>query len=156
MGTFQVVPAAYLLLLRELADGTEALLQLRGPGASYMSGHWACGAAGHVEYGESVAAAAAREAEEELGITVDPVALEPICAVQRTEPGNPDPIEQRVDFFLVAREWRGEPSIREPAKCLELRWCRLSDLPQPVVPHEREVLERLAVGRVPPVLSLGF
>ena len=156
MGHFQVIPAAYLLLVREQAGRAEVLLQLRGPGASYMSGHWACGAAGHIEYAESVAAAAAREAHEELGIGVDPSAIDPLCAVQRTEPGNPDPVEQRVDFFVTSRQWSGEPRIREPEKCLELRWCRLDELPDPVVPHERHVLERLASGRVPPVISLGF
>lgn len=156
MGHFQVVPAAYLLLLRDTPDGAEVLLQLRGPGASYMSGHWACGAAGHVEYGESVAAAAAREAHEELGIGVDATVVEPLCAVQRTQPGNPDPVEQRVDFFTTTRQWSGEPHIREPDKCLELRWCPLGELPDPVVPHERLVLEHLATGQVPPVISLGF
>jgi 8-oxo-dGTP diphosphatase len=156
VGHFQVVPAAYLLLLRDSAGGTEVLLQLRGPGASYMSGHWASGAAGHVEYGESVAVAAAREAREELGIDVDPAVVEPLCAVQRTDPGNPDPIEQRVDFFVTSRQWSGEPHVREPDKCLELRWCRLTELPDLVVPHEHHVLERLARGQVPPVVSLGF
>ncbi len=156
MDHFQVIPAAYLLLQRGDGDATEVLLQLRGPATSYMSGHWASGAAGHVEYGESVAAAASREAAEELGIEVSPGDIEPLCAVQRSEPGNPDPVEQRVDFFTTARRWTGEPQIQEPGKCLELRWCRLDDLPEPVVPHELHVLQRLAATDVPPVISLGF
>ena len=158
---FQVVPAAYVLLQRpsERASGTrasEVLLQLRGAGASYMPHHWASGAAGHVEYGESVAVAAAREAAEELGIGLDPADLRPLCALQRTEPGNPDPIEQRVDFFLLAERWTGEPTVQEPAKCERLGWFALDDLPSPLVPHEEHVLRLLARGEVPPVLSLGF
>jgi 8-oxo-dGTP diphosphatase len=156
VGHFQVIPAAYLLMLRGSGRATEVLLQLRGPDASYMSGHWASGAAGHVEYAESVAAAAAREAREELGIEVDPADVAPLCAVQRTEPGNPDPVEQRVDFFVTTRRWAGEPAIQEPGKCLELRWCPLGELPEPVVPHEQAVLHRLAAGNVPPLISLGF
>jgi 8-oxo-dGTP pyrophosphatase MutT (NUDIX family) len=156
VSSFQVVPAAYLLLLRGEADDTEVLLQLRGPGASYMSGHWAAGAAGHIEYGESVAVAAAREAREELGVEVRPGDIEPLCTMQRTEPGNPNPIEQRVDFFVTSRRWSGEPTIQEPGKCLELRWCRFGELPDPVVPHERHVLEQYAHGRVPPIISQGF
>ena len=54
MNRFQVIPAAYLLLTRGEGDDLEVLLQLRGPGTSYMPGHWASGAAGHVELGESV------------------------------------------------------------------------------------------------------
>lgn len=156
MSSFQVVPAAYLLLLRGEVEDAEVLLQLRGPGTSYMSGHWACGAAGHIEYGESVAVAAAREAREELGVEVRADDIEPLCSLQRTEPGNPDPIEQRVDFFVTSRRWSGEPRVQEPDKCLELRWCRLGDLPDPVVPHERHVLEHYARGQVPPIISLGF
>ncbi len=121
-----------------------------------MADHWACGAAGHIEYGESVATAAAREAAEELGITVDPVDLTPLCVLQRTRPGDRDPIEQRVDFFLRARRWSGDPSIQEPDKCQELRWCSPQALPDPVVPHEARVLNALSEGALPAFLSLGF
>ena len=154
---FQVVPAAYVLLRRPSdRTGFEVLLQLRGAGASYMPHHRASGAAGHVEYGESVAVAAAREAAEELGIGLDPADLRPLCTLQRTEPGNPDPIEQRVDFFLLAERWTGDPSVQEPAKCERLAWFALDELPSPLVPHEEHVLRLLAAGEVPPVLSLGF
>ena len=71
------------MLLRGSGEETEVLLQLRGPGASYMVGRWACGAAGHVELGESVAAAAAREAREELGIELDLHAVTPLTTLQR-------------------------------------------------------------------------
>ena len=37
----------------------------------------------------------------------------------------------------------GEPRIVEPDKCAELRWCPLDALPDPVVPHERIVLDGL-------------
>jgi 8-oxo-dGTP pyrophosphatase MutT (NUDIX family) len=156
---FQVIPAAYLVLIRggsEHPEELEVLLQLRGPEASYMAGHWACGAAGHIEYGESAATAVAREAAEELGIVLVAEDLTPLVTLQRTVPGCADPVEQRVDFFLTTRRWSGEPTVQEPGKCSELRWCRLSALPEPMVPHEREVLRRLAAGRMPPLLSLGF
>ncbi len=64
---FVVVPAAYVLLLRGEGPGTEVLLQLR-QGVDFMDGHWASGAAGHVERGETAYDAARREAHEELGI----------------------------------------------------------------------------------------
>lgn len=153
---FQVVPAAYLLLLRGEGGALEVLLQLRGPGTSYLPGHWATAAAGHVELGESVYVAAAREAAEELGIDVDPAAMQPLCAMQRTLPGVTDPLEQRVDYFLTARAWSGAPSIQEPDKCIELRWCRPRSLPDPMVPHEARVLGLLAAGQVPPIVTYGF
>ncbi len=156
MTRFQVIPAAYLLLVRGEGDDFEVLLQLRGPGAGYLPGHWASGAAGHVEQGESVFVAAAREAAEELAIQVAPSDIGPLCAVQRTVPGCDDPVEQRADYFLTTRRWTGEPTIQEPAKCVELRWCRPGALPEPMVPHERVVLGLLAEGSVPPIISIGY
>lgn len=153
---FTVVPAAYLLLLRGTGPDLEVLLQLRGAATSFMAGHWASGAAGHVEYGESAAAAAVREAEEELGVGVAVEDVEPLCAMQRTLPGCADPVEQRVDFFLTTRRWTGEPTRREPEKCAELGWYRPSEPPHPMVPHEGELLQLLATGSVPPIVSVGF
>ena len=42
---FQVVPAAYLALLRGPEEAPEVLLQLRS-GTGFMDGWWACAAAG--------------------------------------------------------------------------------------------------------------
>jgi 8-oxo-dGTP diphosphatase len=155
-GRFQVVPAAYLLLLRGQGAGLEVLLQLRGDGTSYLPRHWATAAAGHVEYGESVQVAAAREAAEELGVVVEPADLEPLCAMQRTLPGVADPVEQRVDYFLTTRRWRGAPAIQEPDKCLALAWCSPAELPEPMVPHEGYLLGLLASGDVPAIVTYGF
>jgi 8-oxo-dGTP diphosphatase len=153
---FAIVPAAYLLLMRGEGDDLEVLLQLRGPGLSFRPGHWATAAAGHVEPGESAFAAAAREALEELGVVVDPDDLSPLCAMQRTQPGVSDPLEQRVDFFFTARTWSGEPEVREPDKCSALAWHRPSALPEPMVPHEQTLLGLLATGEVPAVVTYGY
>lgn len=148
--SFVVVPASYVYLLRDdETRGTEVLLQLRA-GTPYMDGHWAAAAAGHVERGETAFAAAQREATEELGITEVDLSFE--FTMQRTQGG--EPIDERVDFFFTARSWTGEPRIVEPHKCAELRWCPLSDLPEPVVPHEAFALSRL--GTEERYLTYGF
>jgi 8-oxo-dGTP diphosphatase len=138
---FALVPASYVYLLRDGADGTEVLLQRRGP-VPYMPDHWAAAAAGHVEPGETAYDAARREALEELGITDLP--LEFVLTMQRSQFG--PAVEERVDWFFTARSWRGEPRIVEPEKCAELRWCRLDDLPEPMVPHEAHALAHLFAG----------
>ncbi|WP_089775889.1 NUDIX hydrolase [Ruania alba] len=151
---FQVVPAAYLILLRGTDADREVLLQLRR-GTGYRDEHWACAAAGHVEAGESVVAAVLREAGEELGITVDAAALEPLTTMHRTH-ANQQPIDERVDFFFVCRHWSGRPRTMEPAKSAGLEWCRLDDLPVPVVPHELQVLRAVRDGTVTPIVTHGF
>lgn len=148
---FVVVPAAYLYLLRPGPAGTEVLLQRRGD-VPFMAGHWAAGAAGHVEYGETAFDAVAREAQEEIGITG--VELTFVTSMQRTAGG--EPIDERVDFFFTAHLWSGEPRIMESAKATDLGWFPLSTLPSPMVPHEAMVLGLLARGAVPPYLTFGF
>ncbi len=147
-----VVPAAYVYLLREGASGREVLLQLR-EGTGFMDGHWAAAVAGHVERGESVYVAAAREAAEEVGVR--DLVLEPWCAMQRRRPTG-DPVDERVDYFFTAVTWEGEPRIVEPHKCADLRWFPLDALPDPVVPHERVVLESLRAGATCPIVVHGF
>ena len=152
---FVVVPAAYVFLLREptgeSASGTEVLLQLRR-NTGYMDDHWAAAAAGHVELGETAYAAARREAREELA--VDDLDLAFVTSMQRTQ--GDVPIEQRIDFFFTARHWSGEPRIVEPEKCADLRWYPLPSLPDPVVPHELQVLDALRTGTTTPYSTYGF
>ena len=148
---FTVVPAAYVFLLRDGEGGTEVLLQLR-QNTGFMDDHWAAAAAGHVEKGETAYAAAHREAAEELGI--HGLDLTFVTALQRTR--NDRPIDERIDFFFTARTWTGEPTIAEPDKCAALKWVRLDELPEPVVPHERQVLEGLRAGGVAPYTTHGF
>jgi 8-oxo-dGTP diphosphatase len=150
-GRFVVVPAAYVFLTRGEGDAAEVLLQLRQH-TGYMDDHWAAAAAGHVERGETAIDAAHREAAEE--IAVGDLELEFVTAMQRTR--HDLPIDERIDFFFVARSWSGEPRIVEPEKCAELRWCRLDALPDPVVPHERSVLESLRSGTVTAYSTFGF
>lgn len=177
-GRFQVVPAAYVLLLRpgnglaaradagSPATGSiyltadvyehtadEVLLQLRR-GTGYYDEHWASGAAGHVEAGESVFAAAAREAREELGIEIGEGALHPLTAMHRTH-ANGKAIDERVDFFFSCREWDGTPELQE-AKAAELAWFPLDALPKPIVPHELYVLEKLRAGTLATTVAFGF
>lgn len=157
---FSLVPAAYVILLRESGRGSEVLLQLRR-GTGYMDGHWACGAAGHVESGESATQAVVREAAEEIGIGVAPEDVRPLTVVHRSNDLGGAALEQRVDFFFTARRWSGEPRVAEPGRSAGLRWFALNDLPEPVPPHERAVLNRLAGELdggepVPAITTFGF
>jgi 8-oxo-dGTP pyrophosphatase MutT (NUDIX family) len=150
-GRFVVVPAAYVFLLRGSGDDTEVLLQLRR-NTGYMDDHWAAAAAGHVEQGETAYAAARREALEEIGVT--DLELSFVTSMQRTRSG--EPIDERIDFFFTSRSWSGEPRILEPRKAAALEWCRLTALPDPVVPHERAVLEALRTGTTTAYSTFGF
>lgn len=148
-GRFSVVPAAYVFLV----DGNRVLLQLRA-NTGYYDDWWAASAAGHVEAGESVYAAAAREASEELGLDAASADLEPLTAMHRTAPTGLA-IDQRVDFFFACRRWTGTPALQED-KAVELRWFALDELPERVVHHERFVLDGWRDGTLGAISVFGF
>jgi 8-oxo-dGTP diphosphatase len=156
---FRVVPAAYLILRRD----DHVLLQMRS-NTGYRDDHWAIGAAGHVNEGESVHRAACREAFEELGIEIEESNLEPLTTIHRTNHGTDrldGGLDERVDFFFTSVHWKGKPRIMEPEKASALEWFRLDALPEPVVPHELQVLMALRArlhgnGEVPPIMTHGW
>ncbi|MGH3503404.1 MAG: NUDIX hydrolase [Nocardioidaceae bacterium] len=147
---FRVVPAAYVVLRRD----DEVLLQLR-QNTGYMDDHWAAAAAGHVELGETVQEAAVRETAEELGIAIQVGDLEPLTTMHRTQADHA-PIDERVDFFFGCHRWSGTPRLMEPSKSADLGWFALGSLPEPVVPHELCVLDRLRCDDLPAIVTFGF
>ncbi|MEU8224969.1 NUDIX domain-containing protein [Kribbella sp. NPDC048915] len=149
MDRFRVVPAAYVIVRR----GDEVLLLLRA-NTGYMDGYWAV-PAGHVEQGESVIEAALREVREEVGLEIAAADLVPVTAMHRTG-GNGDPIDERVDFFFLTEKWQGEPRLMEAEKAAGLEWYPLDKLPEPLVPHEKRVLDSLTGDPLPAVIVQGF
>lgn len=125
---FRLVAAVHLLLVR---DGRVLVLRRRNTG--YEDGNYSV-PAGHLDGGETVAAAAAREAGEEVGLALDPATLRVVGVMHRRAE------DERVDFFVAAFDWAGEPANREPAKCDELRWADPAALPANVIPYVRRAI----------------
>ncbi|WP_421015143.1 NUDIX domain-containing protein [Glutamicibacter creatinolyticus] len=120
---------------------SDAVLLQQRRGTGFLDGYWGAAAAGHLENGESAVAAAIREAGEELGVRVREEHLHPLTVLQRPAAVKDQP--GRVDLFFECRTSQGTPETHEPDKAVDLRWFRLDDLPIPVVPHEKVVLEQL-------------
>lgn len=125
---FKMPSAVHLFLLRG-----DAVLLLRRFNTGYEDGSYSV-VAGHLDGGERVEQATVREAREEVGIDLDPAALEVVGVMHRRAD------DERIDWFLTAREWSGEPSNCEPNKCDELRWSPLDDLPENIIPYVRRAL----------------
>jgi 8-oxo-dGTP diphosphatase len=119
---------AYAVLLRG-----DRLLVARRSGVSYADGCWGL-PGGHVEPGETLAVAAAREAEEEVGVGIEPADLEPIGMFRYVEDG-----VDGLDVFFRAGRWTGEP--RPVQDCDDVAWCRPDTLPEPAVPWLAAALE---------------
>ncbi|GAA0969001.1 hypothetical protein GCM10009555_015320 [Acrocarpospora macrocephala] len=110
-----------------LFDGDRVLLGLRHD-TGYADGEWGAMPSGHLDEGESVLAAGAREAREELGIEVGE--LDVVHVMHHRNPG----CASRIGFFLVARSWSGTPINAEPDKCEKIAWFPVSELPANTLP----------------------
>lgn len=132
---FKLISAVHLFLLR----GDKVLL-MRRAGTGYRDG-WYSVVAGHLDGNEQVVDAAIREAREEVGIALRPQDVEVVGVMHRLSD------DERIDFFLAAQQWAGEPAICEPGKCDELRWVRRDALPEKVIPYVARALDNFARGQ---------
>ena len=114
-----------------LFDGPRTLLLLRA-NTGWMDGHWSV-VAGHVDPGESAAAAMCREAREEADIGLAPEHLRLFHVIHRS-PGRPG-TAPRIGFFFTTDHWTGEIRNAEPHKCDALEWFHADALPDAMVPY---------------------
>jgi 8-oxo-dGTP pyrophosphatase MutT (NUDIX family) len=110
------------------------VLLLRRFNTGYADGQYSV-PAGHLDGGETVLGAAAREAQEETGLHLESQDILFSSVMHRIDN------EERVDFFMHIRSWQGEPSNTEPDKCDELRWFTVDALPENVIPYVRRAIQ---------------
>ncbi|WP_041607879.1 NUDIX hydrolase [Tistrella mobilis] len=138
----QIIPAVYLVLM----EG-KRLLMLRRAGTGYMDGYYSL-VAGHLDGGEPLSRAIAREAEEEIGIFIAQEALQLIHVVHTPpEPGDA-PGQERIDFYFKASIFSGEISNCELHKCDDIRWFDIDQLPKNMVPRVAVALDGIFAGTI--------
>lgn len=138
---YKTASAVMLFLVREQNGKREILLQKR-QNTGYADGMWDCGAAGHVEMGETMRMAMIREAAEELGVTLSPADVWFATLTHKTSPDG----TAYVNIFFCAECGEAEPRICEPEKCAELRWFSLDALPENLLEDRRAALENFRRG----------
>ncbi|MET7770282.1 NUDIX domain-containing protein [Nocardia sp. NPDC005366] len=92
---------------------------------------------GHLEAGESVVAALIREAEEEIGVVIEPEDVRFSHVMHNSSSGG------RVAFFFTVTDWQGEPTNREPEKCGALDWFAVDALPDNMIEYCRVAMEHI-------------
>lgn len=111
-------------------DGGNVLLSQRRDRNPMFDGLWHL-PSGKLDAGESVLDAAAREADEEVGVLIDPADLRHVHTIHVNGSG-PEP---RLGLFFETRRWIGEPVNREPDKCAAVSWFPLNDLPERIIEY---------------------
>ncbi len=119
----------------------DQILLSRRLNTGYRDGEYSV-PAGHLDGGETVIAAAVREAQEEIGLQLKAEDIHFAGVIHRLED------DERVDFFVTVGAWSGEPSNNEPDKCDDLRWVGVSSLPDNMVPYVRRAIRNHLEGVV--------
>ncbi|MGW4207343.1 NUDIX domain-containing protein [Lentzea sp. NPDC004789] len=125
-----------------LVRGDRVLLTRRRDTNPLFDGRWHL-PSGKLDAGESVLAAAVREAEEEVGVVLAPEDLRHVHTLHVNGSG----VEPRLGLFFEARRWLGEPANREPEKCSAVRWFPLGALPADLIEYPAAGLAAYAGGR---------
>jgi len=112
----------------------DQILLLRRFNTGFRDGEYSV-PAGHLDGNETVTAAAAREAEEEIGVQIEAGEMAFSSVMHRNEG------DERVDFFVHVRRWQGKPVNAETDKCDELRWTDVNDLPGNIIPYVKRAIQ---------------
>lgn len=134
---FKLKAAVYVLMRR----GEEVLL-LQRKNTGYQDGNYGL-PAGHMDGNELATHAAAREAKEEVGITVDPGDLHLVHTTHRLDTGISS---ERLELYFETQRWNGEPENMEPDKCDNTAWYPIAELPPNTIPLLRHVIQLSSKG----------
>ncbi|HMI09126.1 MAG TPA: NUDIX domain-containing protein [Candidatus Saccharimonadales bacterium] len=135
---FKPYAAVLLFLIKD-----DSILLIRRFNTGWADGSYTV-PSGHIDGNESLTVAAAREAKEEVDVTVRPKDLEFVHVMHRM---HPETMHEYIDSFFVAREWKGEPKVNEPDKCDEVKWFSLDNLPENMIPFVRDVIMSYKSGK---------
>ena len=124
----------HLLFFRD-----DKILLLRRFNTGYRDGEYSI-PAGHVDGNETIRAAAAREAAEEVGVGIEKDDIFFSSVMHRNEG------DERVDFFLFVSAWHGEPVNNEPNKCDDVHWEDIISLPRNTIPYVRQAIQNHLEG----------
>lgn len=136
LGQHFSAPAAVMLLLFREHEGRKQVLLQHRHNVKVLNDLWDTAVTGHVEKGESLREALAREAREELGITIKPGDLRfSSLGHILVRPGF-----TYYNIYFEVQEYAGEPFIAEPDKCDAIGWFDLNELPPDIIPERAQAI----------------
>ena len=134
---FKITPASYLVLMKD-----NKVLLIRRFNTGYEDGNYSM-VAGHLDGQETFIQAIIREAKEEADIDLDEKDLEVAHIMHRYSNSGDIGTRERIDVFIVAKKWAGEPKNMEPNKCDDLNWFPFDQLPDNTIPYIKFALDSI-------------
>ncbi len=141
MSDTEAIPAATLVVIRDLASGPPELVMVERPASMAFAGGMMVFPGGRIDRGDwregsdlldAARTAAARETAEETGLVVDPLSLLPFA---RWRPDNVSHRRFDTFFFIAPAPLDARPLIPQPGECEQALWVSASAM-----------LERIAGG----------
>jgi mutator protein MutT len=135
MDRYQVAVTACLIFIKD-----DKVLLSRRFNTGWNDGQYDL-PSGHIEAGETVREAGAREAKEEVAVTILPTDLKLVHMMHRHGEK-----ADRIECFLRVEKWDGEPFNNEPDKCDDVQWFPLNGLPSNMIAKAKQALEQSLAG----------
>jgi len=122
-----------VLLGKRNEDPVKASSELHGEGTWTMPG-------GKLHFGESFEEGARRELMEEIGIKVEKMKVISISNEIVSD-------AHYVCVGFLCDDFEGEPKIMEPEEIVEWKWFSLDELPTPIFPPSKKIVENYLAKR---------
>lgn len=132
---FNFYAAVYLIIKKE-----NKILLMRRFNTGWMDGMYTL-PAGHIDGNETAQIAMAREAKEEINITILSEDLEILHTIHRKSKDR-----EYFDIFLEAKNYNGEIKNNEENKCDDLKWFDVDSLPENTLSYIKEALNLISKG----------
>lgn len=114
----------------------EDILLMKRKNTGYADGQY-CLPGGHVEANEEIIKALAREAKEEIGITIKSQDMEFYKVLNRKV----NEQQEYIDFIFKAKNWTGKIQNIEKEKCEEIKWINKNKLPANILDFIPKILK---------------
>jgi len=137
MDRFKILATVTILLIKD-----DQILLTRRANTGFFDGFYEC-PSGHIDGKETMKEAAIRELREEVGVHAKIDDMQVVHVVHRY--GNE---YERVELYLIAKKWEGEPAIKEPDRCDDLKWFQINQFPENMVPKTKAALESYLRGEI--------
>ncbi len=99
---------------------------------------------GLLEENETLLEAAAREALEEIGVTIAIENFELVHVLQARK--TPTHNKEIIGFYFLAKKWDGTPFNKEPHRHSDIAWFASNKLPMEITEHAQQALNAVKTG----------
>lgn len=116
------------------------VLLVKRTNTDWASGYWNF-PGGLFEENETLVAAAAREAHEEVGVAINQNDLQLIHVMQTRKTATHN--KEILGFYFLASKWSGTEVNNEPHRHSEIGWFEIDNLPKQITEHAQQALHGL-------------